>query len=247
MMTLIIAGLVGVVFFALTIVNTLPEIVAAVGSDQAPPSSATLFGVVVIQYGGLVILAVWGGLTLARQMDLNPAPMLTRSVTTSPVYPPIFSVLGGFAIGLLSLTLYQWVFFPRIGLPLNLAAEQPLWLRLGNAFFYGGITEELLMRLGLMTACMWVVYKLSSGQINSTALWSINVVIWFLFGLGHLPSAMGLMNASLTPTLVVMALTLNIVSLLFGWIYWHWGIEMAIIAHISFHIGYTLIGGIVTG
>jgi hypothetical protein len=238
---LLAAGIVGILFFALTITAALPDIMAALNETEPPPPRLVLIAVILVQYGGLTGVAVWGGLTLAGGMVRTPAPILAGLAPDGARRLLLGSALG-FVAGLLMLAAYRWVFFPLTGIPLNAVAEQSLVLRLGNAFFYGGITEELLMRLGLTTALAWVVWRLRGRTLSAAAFWGVNGVVWVLFALAHLPSAVLLMGVSLTPAVVLMALALNSVSLLLGWLYWRYGIETAIAAHIAVHVGYTLLG-----
>jgi membrane protease YdiL (CAAX protease family) len=86
----------------------------------------------------------------------------------------------------------------------------PLWKRLLGAVLYGGITEELLMRLFLMALVAWLVgrwWRTPGGLPASGAFWIAIVLVAVLFGLGHLPATSAI--TPLTATIVVGALVLN--------------------------------------
>ena len=108
----------------------------------------------------------------------------------------------------------------------------PIWQKL-LAAFYGGITEEILMRLFLMTLLIWIGIKITKkskptqiGIIISIALVAI------IFGLGHLPITASL--TKITPLIVIRATILNgIGGVIFGWLYWKKGLEAAMIAHFT--------------
>ena len=60
---------------------------------------------------------------------------------------------------------------------------------------YGGITEELLLRWGVMTALVWLAWRFlqrRSGTPQQRYVWLAIVVSAFLFGVGHLPVAKAL-------------------------------------------------------
>lgn len=149
----------------------------------------------------------------------------------------IGSGLGiGIAIGLLEIL----IFAPR--LPAALQTSSPPWWQGLLAAFYGGINEELLMRLGLMTLLVWLVTKLTrQAQPNLAILWIANVLIALLFGLGHLPAVAALVP--LTALVVTRTLLLNSLgSLVFGWLYWQQGLLAAMVAHFSADVMLHVIG-----
>ncbi len=108
----------------------------------------------------------------------------------------------------------------------------PLWQKL-LAAFYGGITEEILMRLFLMTLLSWIGMKvIKSSRPNKIVVIISIVVAAVIFGLGHLPITASL--TKLTPLIVIRAVVLNgIGGIVFGWLYWKKGLESAIIAHFT--------------
>lgn len=108
----------------------------------------------------------------------------------------------------------------------------PIWQTL-LASFYGGITEEILMRLFLMTLFIWLGMKIFKQKAPSMiGIWIPIVLAAIIFGLGHLP-----ITASITEinTLVIVrAIVLNGVGgIVFGWLFWKKGLESAMIAHFT--------------
>lgn len=100
------------------------------------------------------------------------------------------------------------------------------------ASFYGGITEELLLRLIVMSFTAALLVKLTGRGLTLPIAWTAIVVAALLFGIGHLPAAAKL--APLDAVFVTRTLLLNgIVGLVCGWLYWRRGLEMAIVAHFS--------------
>jgi membrane protease YdiL (CAAX protease family) len=118
-------------------------------------------------------------------------------------------------------------------LPFVKAARVPIWKRL-LACFYGGIDEEVLTRLFLLSLFAWLgvrFFQQSKTRLLPGSFWIANFVVAILFGLGHLPAASRIMQ--ITPEVVVLALTLNgIAAVSFGYLYWKRGLESAMIAHV---------------
>lgn len=66
-------------------------------------------------------------------------------------------------------------------------------------------------------------------------MWTAIVVSAVLFGVGHIPALA--QAVSLTPALVARTVLLNAVAgFLFGWLYWRRSLEVAMVAHASFHV-----------
>jgi len=68
-----------------------------------------------------------------------------------------------------------------------------------------------------------------------------SLAVAVLFGLGHLPAAQAL--GPLTTMVVLRSLLLNgAASLAFGYLFWRRGVEAAMVAHASAHIGLQVVG-----
>lgn len=105
-------------------------------------------------------------------------------------------------------------------------------------FLYGGITEELMLRFGLMSVLAFVGWRVTGRRSDGpgpTLMWAAIVVSALLFGLGHLP-ALG-RAVDLTPVLVARTVLLNgVAGVLFGWLYWRRSLEAAMVSHAAFHV-----------
>ena len=100
------------------------------------------------------------------------------------------------------------------------------------AAFYGGIAEEVQLRMFLMTLLVWLVAKLRKATPQPAAYWSAIVLAAVLFGAAHLPAASHVWG--LDAMVVSRTVLLNAVAgLAFGWLYWKRGLEMAVLAHFS--------------
>lgn len=53
---------------------------------------------------------------------------------------------------------------------------------------YGGFTEELLMRFGLMTFMVWIIYKINK-KLTPLTYWTGIIIATLIFAIGHFPLA----------------------------------------------------------
>jgi hypothetical protein len=188
------------------------------------------------------------GLLLAHHIGLG-APLLEgllagKSVTTqaqATIAPAL--ILGGVPAALL-LLLEITVFWPRLPQTMRTSFPIPaLWKRF-LACFYGGMAEELLCRLFLFSLLAWLIgfaWHMPDGAPTLGALWLANILAAVIFGLSHLPTTAALVK--LTPLLVVRAILLNgIVGVAFGYLFWQYGLEAAMLAHFTADLVLHVIG-----
>lgn len=98
---------------------------------------------------------------------------------------------------------------------------------------YGGITEEVLLRWGVMSIVAWGVTRMMKGEV---AYWIAILVAALLFAAGHLPFLYSVIPDA-APTLVALVMLGNAVpGILFGWLFWRRGIEAAMLAHAGGHL-----------
>lgn len=108
----------------------------------------------------------------------------------------------------------------------------PVWKKfLGS--FYGGIGEEILLRLFFVSMLVWLLAKFTkqpSATTNNGIVWTAIVIAAVVFGIAHLPATAAI--TTITPLIIIRAITLNgIGGLIFGWLYWKRGLVAAMIAH----------------
>jgi membrane protease YdiL (CAAX protease family) len=209
--------------------------------EKMPPLPiplTVLVAIQMVQNAVLVAIAVGLGLLLAGRIGLG-APLLEARLAGEAVSQRLRallapSVLAGAAAGVAIIALELLVFAPRIPQALSITEQPPAWQGL-LASFYGGITEELFLRLFLMSLLAWLlglVWRESSGRPTTGAFWTANLVAAILFGLGHLPATAALVP--LTAIVVIRAVLLNgLAGVVFGHLYWTRGLEAAMLAHFS--------------
>ena len=226
-----LAGTLGAVTVA---VGVLPQLAAKM------PLPAPVWVLIIaggFQSALLVALAVWGGTALAAKVGLH-APAFEAAASRRPLLPALRpQVLPGLIAGLPG----GLLLFASLRLsPARIAALQvqftpPLYARV----LYGGITEEVLLRWGLMTVITWLAWRTfqrQRGAVKPALVWLAIGASAVAFGAGHLPVANYLLG-SLNVSVVVFVIGVNAVfGLLFGWLFWRRGLESAMIAHATTHI-----------
>ncbi len=195
-----------------------------------------------VQSGVLLALLTGAGLFLAPRSGLS-LPFLTALADRRPIAPGwggtlLRAALIGAGAALAIFGLERLLFMPAMatqGLAFPEQVPTPVWQRF-LASFYGGITEEVIVRLFLMTLLVWLGAKVSrgaTGKPKAGVYWIAIIIAALVFGLGHLPvtAAMGL---PLNGLIVTRALVLNgVAGFVFGWLYWQRGLESAMAAHFT--------------
>ena len=147
---------------------------------------------------------------------------------------PLQAILLGGVSGAVVLLCTQWI-DPWLPAMLNPPPPIPAGQSALNgllASFYGGIAEELQLRLFLMTLMLWVAARLRRRVPGNAGFHVAIVLAAILFGAGHLPAAAQLWG--LDAIVVLRTLTLTaLVGIVCGWLYWRRGLEMAMLAHFS--------------
>ena len=194
----------------------------------------------VIQSVVLFGIATALGLLLAKRIGLG-APLLERFFAgqkvadhIKPFLLPV--ILFGAVGGLIIIVLDKFVFMPALATQLAQegGSQTTPWQGF-LASFYGGISEEVLLRLFLMSLLAWLgkfVSHTTDGKPTTGVLWIANILAAILFGLGHLPATAAIMT--ITPLVVVRALVLNgFLGIGFGYFYSKYGLESAMLSHFS--------------
>lgn len=104
---------------------------------------------------------------------------------------------------------------------------------------YGGVTEEVMMRWGIMNLIIWALASVSGasqGAPSSGVVWIAIIGSALIFAAGHLPAARASGYSSSRFTQRTLALNF-VAGLLFGILFWRWNLETAMVAHAAFHVG----------
>ncbi len=189
-----------------------------------------------LQTALLLAGAVALGVLLAARVGLG-APAVAAWLQSRPVVPVLRRQLvpglcGGLGGAALLCTLS--LIAPDALQPGDPRSAMPWLVKL----LYGGVTEELLVRWGVMTLLLWLGWRVVQGGRGAprNALVVAAVVLSaLLFALGHLPAAQALAGV-LTPQVLAFVLLGNTAwGLIAGALYARYGLEAALLAHVLAH------------
>lgn len=188
-----------------------------------------------IQSAIMFSIMIFFGLYFAKKVNLK-IPII-EAIFQQGDYRTIFkkvltsSILLGIGVAILIYVID--VLFSYFGATISTHQNYaPAWQKL-LAAVYGGTTEEILMRLFLMTFFIWLGTKIFKKVEPTKTLIIVSIVLAaVIFGLGHLPITEAI--TSLTPIIIIRAIILNgIGGVVFGWLFWKKGLESAMIAHFT--------------
>lgn len=235
-LTLFALGFMGV----LSMLPVIPQLLAL--EDTPPPLPIWLLQLLsMIQPTVLLSLMLWLGAAMSKRVGLG-TPLLTafeQGESLSPVLQKqaLPALLGGIGGGMAILSIY--ILFAG-SLPTEfLTNAEKLTMPWYTRLLYGGITEEVLIRWGLMSFFVWGSYALFQGKSGPVAPHHYIIAIVLsslLFGLGHLPVAFTLTSDVTVSLLLYIVLANASFGLIAGTLYWKYGLEAAIGAHMIAHV-----------
>ena len=193
--------------------------------------------------GLIAALAIYFGLLLGKRINLD-VPIL-RAYSTYQKLPEDkikslikFAPLMGLLFGLIiyGTDLLFAPFLEEFSTSIATSGYQFVWWKSILAAFYGGIFEEVLMRLFALTFYAWILtwiiakFRKTEVKENKTIIWIAIIISAILFGIGHLPALSAI--TTLTPLLVFRTVLLNALpGIFFGWLYYKKGLENAMVSH----------------
>ncbi|MCC5929866.1 MAG: CPBP family intramembrane metalloprotease [Cyclobacteriaceae bacterium] len=226
-------GLLGILS-VLTMDIPLPEEIQSTLENQFTPSQIKLL--LLINPIIILVVAVTVGTLLCQKVNLS-VPLIEKFVglRDGPVMVReilYHGIIWGLITGILLSIASLFRFLSPEEFELLSASLQPT---LAARFLYGGITEEILMRFGLMTLLVWLAAMISKST-RPPVYWTGIVLAAIIFALGHFPVVFQIIETP-GPHLISYVLIGNSMGgLVFGWLYWKKGLESAFLAHIFAHV-----------
>lgn len=219
---LVIMGIIGTIAI-------LPYIRAVIGQNTTGFMIRTLLTVITLTFLGLMI---------TKKIGLDATPIIDKKKKLKQILKQ--SIIWGIAAGILIIIIgnIDILFKGMPDMTAQLAALPNLWQGF-LASFYGGITEEIMMRLFMLSLFAFIITgiaRITKGKkdwkATSRIMWSSIIFAALVFGIGHL-GALAAFN-QLTTYLAFKTILLNSIGgIIFGWLFWKKGIESAMIAHFS--------------
>jgi len=226
------AAMVAGIFVGFYQLDILAEDAIAAFTDQVG-STDILIVISAVQTVGYALFCGFFGYILAEKLGLwRPIRFEKRSLFITL----LVSVAGG-----ILLSLDHWVFG---GVMEGIQAGNIAGLTVSGilaSVLYGGIIEEVMLRLFFLSLVAWVIRKVfcrkcDRENIPPRVFAAANIIAALVFALGHFPVTIA-MFGGLTPLLLVRCFLFNGgFGIVFGWLYRRYGIAYAMMSHALCHI-----------
>lgn len=203
----------------------IEEAVSQLGSLEA------LIAVYIVQTVGYALFCGFVGYLLGKKLGLiKPFRIEKRSLLITLA----LSLVGGILFSLDYWTFGAWIPGVREATDLTLSIHVVL-----SSVLYGGVIEELMLRLFMMSLIAFLIWKLffrKQETVPNGVIAAANILAAILFAAGHLP-ATAMIFGALTPMLLLRCFLFNGgFALLFGWLYRKFGIQYAMVSHAALHM-----------
>lgn len=232
-------GIIGVASM-LTMKMPIPEEAKAILEKQFTPEQIKF--VLLLNPMILVLITVVIGTIFYDKAGLK-VPIIERTIGLNNYEINVseilkYGILGGVLSGVLIMVV-SLIFTPMLPAEFKELGES-MELSLAARFLYGGLTEEIMMRFGLMSFIVWLFSKIFSGT-KPIVYWLGIVIAAVIFGLGHFPVVYQAIENPSVSLLTYILIGNTVGGIIFGWVYWKKGLEAAFIAHIFAHIVMVLV------
>lgn len=226
---LFIFGLVGGYFTSLYSIQSLnqdmlDEVIVQVGSLDVIVIVTTIQSL-----GYALILGVIGKI-LAKKIGLWRSLKFSKKAMIEII---IVTIFGG-----ILLIVPDYLFFGKFSEAImDSYSAKPSIEYIIASITYGGVIEEVMLRLFLMSLIAVIIQKISKQEeMNEKILVIANIIAALLFAAGHLPATI-IMISPVTPMIIFRCFLFNGgFGLLFGRLYRKYGIYSAMLGHAGVHI-----------
>ena len=225
---LLVFGIIGGYFTAVYQLEILDEATKAILLEQLP-SLDMLIPITVLQTVGYAVVLGLLGRFFAEKIGLWHKPSFDKKGIITVV---IVSVIGGLAMILPDVFFFA-NFSDAIRDSYNAKPTPEYFIA---SVTYGGVVEEVMLRLFFMSGIALVLKFLSKKEsVTEGQLVVANIISALLFAAGHLPATV--MTIGITPMIVFRCFLMNGgFGLVFGRLYRKRGIEYAMLAHAGVHV-----------
>lgn len=233
-----LSGVFSLLFVDLPMGSIPPEVF-----DKVSPK--TLKWLMLINPAIMLFVSIFLGIFTFNKVGLR-SPILGKLIG---LYDQDFNwkeiLIYGIALGTLAGVLIVLVsHFYKLAFPAEFALlNKDVNLHIAARILYGGITEEILTRFGLMSLFVYL-FSFVVKSPPELKFWLGIIVSSLLFAAGHLPVVFQAVSHPGVSTIAYIIIGNSIAGLLFGWLYWKKGLESAMIGHIVAHLCMIMLGSI---
>ncbi|MGH4141161.1 CPBP family intramembrane glutamic endopeptidase [Clostridium sp.] len=223
-------GLMAGIFLGLLSLSTVTEAVKQ-GMISKFGSTIAIVALSAAQVTVFTFFSTFIGLKLARKVNLKLNFKFDKNSA-------ILSAVIGVVIAFIIAGSDKFIFAQYLPKQIEMYTISPLYFI--SSILYGGVVEELMLRLLVMSLIILILWKLFAKSKDKLDIpnWIYITGIFLaaiLFAAGHLPATARLLGLS-TPILIRNFLLNGVGGIGFGYLYWKKGLAYAICAHILTHI-----------
>ena len=157
---------------------------------------------------------------------------------------PIMVTIGMTLLTGLVLSMDLFYFRNHIPQVATMYQEKPSFAYWMASVLYGGVIEEILLRLFMMSLIAYLASKIffrREAAPPTGVIIAANIIAALLFAAGHLPSTLQ-MFGEITSMILLRCFLLNgFGGLVFGYLYRKYGIQYSMMAHAGAHIVWKII------
>ena len=226
-----IVGIIGSIFAVVYTMKLVPEDMMEEAIKQVG-SKELVIAISMIQPILYVVICEIFGVILSNKVGLWKKINFEKNklITTS-----IIALIGGLALIFCDLL----IFGNFNDIIKHSFDTKPTYDLIITSLTYGGVVEEVMMRLFLMSLLSFIMYKIfykKEKKVPTKVFVIANIISAILFALGHIPTTISTFGG-LTTLLFVRCMVMNgTFGLAFGWLYRKYGIQYSMLAHFGCHL-----------
>lgn len=192
----------------------------------------------------MVFIMSFAGAVLSQKTGLN-APVLEAILQGKPAFNLFQAILlPTFLYSLSGLIVFCVLYYGVVG---SILDEQTLQVMtrlraamgLDGCVLYGGVVEEVIARWGLVNVSVFFAVMFT-GHVSKTLIIFSILLSGLIFVVGQIPAYLAagcISSRRFMYSLVILSLWQ---SLIFGFLFWQYGLVSAILGHMVFHLGWSL-------
>ncbi|MFT4060092.1 MAG: CPBP family intramembrane metalloprotease [Legionella sp.] len=113
-------------------------------------------------------------------------------------------------------------------------------LGIDGCILYGGVVEEIIGRWGILNLTTFFAVIFTK-QLSPLILWTSIIISGLIFAMGQLPTYIAAGCTSNRWFIYFFIVLSMCQSIIFGYVFWQYGLICAIFAHMLFHLGWALV------
>ncbi len=228
---IIIVGIIGSYFTVSYSLNTVSEELIEEAINQVGSKELVI---IISMIGPIIYSIIFGifGIILSNKVGLWKEIKFEKNKI---LITSLIALIGG-----ISLIFVDLLIFGRFNEIIKHSFDmKPTYDYIISCFTYGGVVEEVMMRLFFMSLISFILYKLfyrKEKEVPVKVFIIANIISALLFAIGHFPSTIQLFGG-LNALLIIRCMVMNgIFGLAFGWLYRKYGIQYSMLAHFGSHL-----------